>query len=70
MLAHGAGHRQANVCVHVDLAHTVLDAALYLLDRDAVGSRHLAAVAVDDVYKFDRHRAEPCITMWQLGRRR
>jgi hypothetical protein len=54
--ADGAGHRQADVGVDVDLAHAVLDALDDFLDRHAVGFLHVAAEFADLGEQFLRHR--------------
>src|SRR5690606_14139638 len=50
------GHRHAAVGVDVDLADAVADAALDLFDWNAIGLRHLPAVAVDNVLQLLRDR--------------
>src|ERR1700733_7028626 len=46
--AHGAGHRQTNICVDIHLAHAGADSALDLLDRNTVGLLDVAAVFAND----------------------
>src|SRR6185369_5378777 len=55
-LAHGAGHRQADVGVDVDLAHAAANATLDFLDRHAIGFLDVAAVLANDREPFLRHR--------------
>src|SRR3569623_3470576 len=55
-LAHRAGRRHAQGGGDVDLAHAVLDTFDDFFDRHAVGLAHVAAVAVDDLEPFLRHR--------------
>src|SRR5918998_911425 len=54
-LADGAGRGEAQVCVHVYLAHAVLDALLNLVNRHAPSRADLPTVPVNDVDEFLGH---------------
>ena len=54
-LSNRTGDRHPVVGVDVDLANTMLDAPLNLLNRHAPGLRHLATELVDDVLQFLWH---------------
>ena len=54
-LANNTQHRQTTICVDIDLAHTVFDAAFNLFKRHTPGLRHLATMRVKYILQFLRH---------------
>ena len=54
--AHCPRHRHAAIGVDVHLAYAMTNAALDFLNRHAPGLRHFAAMRIDHVLQFLRHR--------------
>ncbi|MND66334.1 hypothetical protein D3C80_577260 [compost metagenome] len=73
LLQHAADltcQRHTVVRVDIDLAHTMLDAALDFFNRHTPGWLHLAAILVDDFLQIFRHRRRTMhdkMRVWQLA---